>query len=66
MTKQYKPKTFDGVVWYDRSLRLWTCVAWDEYGGPADGAGYGLSKDEAENDCEYQQRIKTSYCHEEH
>lgn len=35
------------IVWYDRSIRLWTAVRQDSEGNQIGYAGYGTSKREA-------------------
>lgn len=53
-TADFGPKI---LVWYDRSLRLWTAIRQDRAGNQIGSAGYGTSKQEAIEDVEYQARI---------
>lgn len=45
------------LYWYDRSLRLWTCIKEDSEGNQIGNAGYGVTKDESIEDCVYQGNI---------
>lgn len=45
------------IVWYDRSIRLWTAIYVDENEFQVGNAGYGTSKAEALSDVEYQSKI---------
>lgn len=41
------------LCWYDRSLRLWTCIMKDINENQVGKAGYGVTKDESIEDCLY-------------
>ena len=42
------------VIFYDKSMRLWTFYNTDKEGNQIGNAGYGISKDDAEYDYYYQ------------
>ena len=42
------------IVWYDRTIRLWTAVYQDADSYQIGNAGYGISKKEAVSDVAYQ------------
>lgn len=50
--KTYRKDPF--LYWYDRSLKLWTCIQKDSEGNQIGNAGYGVTKEEAIDDCVYQ------------
>lgn len=54
MLTNLPPKT---IVWYDRSIRIWTAVYQDMYANQVGNAGYGSTKKEAISDVAYQNTL---------
>lgn len=46
------------LVWYDRSLRMWTATYRDDSGNQLYSAGYGVTKKEAIEDVQYQKNLE--------